>query len=140
MSNKHYINAQSMQLVLDSVKYSKIKATVQKKQRTVRPEVQDTFSVKELRERDINIHFTRSVFFKPKAVMYVDVGMSIYFAIDRADREEVMDESILGELEERVDELLVAAASNASLLISSLLSVSFTYPLITPPYFIRDTG
>ncbi len=70
--------------------------------------------------------------------MSADLVLSIVFGLDRDNREEVNDESILEEVKERAEELLVAAASNASSVISSLTNVSFIYPLVTPPFYTKD--
>lgn len=138
MPNKQYINTPSISLTLDSVKYKKIENKRQKKPISVKPVVQDFYKLIEIGEREIEIQFTRSVVFQPKAIMSADLVLSIVFGLDRDSREEVNDESILEEVKERAEELLVAAASNASSVISSLTNVSFIYPLVTPPFYTKD--
>jgi len=138
VSYKQYINTPSTRLTLDSVKYKKIEGKRQKKTVSVKSAVQDFYSVIEMGEGEIEIQFTRSVNFQPKAIMSAEVVLTIVFDLNRANREEVNDEIILEEVKQRAEELLIAAASNASSVISSLTNVSFIYPLVTPPFYTKD--
>ncbi len=138
MFNKQCIKTPSKELLLDSVKYKKVAAKGRKEIVNVRSIVDDSYEVLNIYDRDIEVQFTRKVSFQPKAVMNATVVISVIFALNRNNRKEVTDEIIQAELSERAEELFVSAASNASLIISSLSSVSFMYPLITPPFYTTD--
>ncbi len=140
MSNKHCISTPNIRLILDSVKYKKSATKQYKKSVNVTAIVDDSYKVLEIKDQEIEIQYKRTVGFQPKAVMNVDVTLSITFALNRNDLKEVDDERILSEMSERAEELLVSAASSASHIISSLTNVSFTHPLITAPFYTRDSS
>lgn len=140
LSSKGFISLSNIQLTLDSVKYKKIKSKNIAKHKDIMSVVTDSYNVLKIRDKEIEIEYSRKVDFKPKVIMNVEVVMTLVFELKEFEDVESVREEIMLEVENGIGDLMAMAASNASLIISTLTNVTLPYPLVTPPFYIIDDG
>ncbi len=140
MSTKNIINRNILGLSLDSVKYKsvKYKGTEEKKtkkEKSYAPVIKDNYKLVQVRDAEIEVEYTREVYFKPNAIMNTIIIISFIMGLDKEDDEIINEEDILKELNYRKKDLLTAPASIASMITSNLTSISLPFPLVSLPFY-----
>lgn len=135
MSTKNIINRQILALTLDSVNYKSIEEKKTEKEKSYIPIVKDNYKFVEIRDMEIKVEYTREVYFKPKAIMNIKITISFIMGLNKEDDIEINEDDILKELNDRKEDLLTAAASSSSMIISNLTSITLPFPLVTLPFY-----
>lgn len=137
MSDKKLINKRSITITLEKVSYKDIGIPkTLKKDSVVSSRTIDSYEILDVTDKNIDLRFLRNVFFIPKAFMEAYVQMRVNLNLTNQERK--IEEEIKSELEKRKDELLQLAICNASVIISTITSISMASPIITPPFFVEE--
>ncbi len=135
MSTKNIINRKILALSLDSVKYKSIEEKKTKKEKSYAPVIKDNYKLVQVRDAEIEVEYTREVYFKPKAIMNTIIIISFIMGLDKEDDEMIKEDDILKELNKRKEDLLTVPASIASMIISNLTSITLPFPLVSLPFY-----
>lgn len=138
MPTNNFIEKTNLSLKVESVKYKKIETKNEDKYKTVKSIVTDSYKILGIKDTEIEIEYIRKVDFKPKVLFSATIVISIVLGLNKDRDEEANHDLIMHELDDRSGEFLVIAASNASMMISAISSVSLPFPLITPPFYMED--
>lgn len=135
MSTKNIINRKILAFSLESVKYKSIEEKQTKKEKSYKPVIKDNYQLVQVRDAEIEVEYTREVYFKPKAIMNTTIIISFIMGLDKEDDEMIKEDDILKELNDRKEDLLTAPASIASMIISNLTSITLPFPLVSLPFY-----
>jgi len=135
LSTKNIINRKILAFSLESVKYKSIEEKQTKKEKSYKPVIKDNYQLVQVRDAEIEVEYTREVYFKPKAIMNTTIIISFIMGLDKEDDEMIKEDDILKELNDRKEDLLTAPASIASMIISNLTSITLPFPLVSLPFY-----
>ena len=135
LSTKNIINRKIIALSLDSVKYKSIEEKKTKKEKSYIPIIKDYYKLVQVKEAEIEVEYTREVYFRPKALMNTTIIISFILGLDKEDNETIKEDDILKELNDRKKDLFTAPASIASMIICNLTSITLPFPLVSLPFY-----
>lgn len=99
--------------------------------------IEDNYEITDFTNKDIEISFTRKYSFKPEVIFSFEIEISIFYDINKKDKDISLD-NLKQEVEERKVQLLMPATSKASLLLGNITNIDTdSPPVITFPYISK---
>ena len=99
--------------------------------------IEDNYEITDFTNKDIEISFTRKYSFKPEVIFIFEIEISIFYDINKKDKDISLD-NLKQEVEERKVQLLMPATSKASLLLGNITNIDTdSPPVITFPYISK---